>query len=40
MGEMRSAFKLPIRRPERKRQLGRPRCRWENSIKLDLKKIR
>jgi hypothetical protein len=25
--------------PERKRQLGRPRCRWEDNIRMDLKKI-
>jgi hypothetical protein len=28
-----------VGRPEGKRPLGRPRCRWENNIKLDLRKI-
>jgi hypothetical protein len=26
-----------IQQPERKRQLGRPRCRWEGNIKMDIK---
>jgi hypothetical protein len=25
--------------PERKRLLGRPRCRWEDYIKMDLREI-
>jgi polyisoprenoid-binding protein YceI len=25
-----------VRIPERKRQLGRPRCRWEYNLKIDL----
>ena len=29
-----------VKKPERKRRLGRPRCRWENNLKLDLKVIR
>ena len=24
---------------ERKRPLGRPRCRWENDIKMDLQEV-
>jgi hypothetical protein len=27
-------------RPERKRPLGRPRRRWEDNIKIDLREIR
>jgi hypothetical protein len=27
-----------VGKPEGKGQLGRPRCRWENSIKIDLTK--
>jgi hypothetical protein len=32
--------KLPMRvvKPEGKRPLGRPRRRWENNIKMDLRK--
>jgi hypothetical protein len=26
-----------VGRPEAKRPLGRPRCRWEDNIKLDLR---
>ena len=26
-----------MRRPEEKRPLDRPRCRWEDNIKMDLK---
>jgi hypothetical protein len=26
-------------RPKVKRPLGRPRCRWEDNIKLDLREI-
>jgi hypothetical protein len=26
-----------VGRPEGKRPLGRPKCRWENKIKLDLR---
>ena len=26
-------------RPEGKRPLGRPRCRWEDNIKMDLQKV-
>jgi hypothetical protein len=28
-----------VRRPEGKRPLGRPRRRWEDNIKMDLRKI-
>jgi hypothetical protein len=28
-----------VRRPEGKRTLGRPRRRWENTIKMDLREI-
>jgi hypothetical protein len=27
------------RNPEGKRSLGRPICKWENNIKMDLKEI-
>jgi hypothetical protein len=26
--------------PEGKRQLGRPKCRWEDNIKTDLQEVR
>jgi hypothetical protein len=28
-----------MRKPEGKRLLGRPRCRWKNNIRIDLKEI-
>jgi hypothetical protein len=28
-----------VRKPERKRPLGRTRCRWEDNIKIDLREI-
>jgi hypothetical protein len=32
MGEGRSIYRVLVRRPERKRPLGRPRRRWEDNI--------
>jgi len=28
-----------VEKPEGKRPLGRPRCRWEDSIKMDLQEV-
>jgi hypothetical protein len=39
MGEGRGVYRVLVGRPEGKRTLGRPRRRWENNIKLDLKEI-
>jgi hypothetical protein len=39
MGEGRCVYRVLVGRPEGKRPLGRPRCRWEANIKLDLKEI-
>ena len=38
MEEGRTAFKILTRKPTGKRPLGRPRCRWEDNIRMDLKK--
>ena len=35
----RSDFKILTGKPTRKRHLGRPRLRWENSIRMDFKEI-
>ena len=35
--EFRTAYRILVGRPARKRPLGRPRCRWEDNIKMDLK---
>jgi hypothetical protein len=39
MGEMRVAYNIWVGRPEGRRPLGRPRRRWENNIKMDLRKV-
>jgi hypothetical protein len=33
------AHRALVGRPERKRPLGRPGCRWEDNIKMDLREI-
>jgi len=39
MVEMRNAYKILVGKPEGKRPLGRPRCRWEVNIGIDLREI-
>ena len=39
MEEGRSAFKISTGKPTGKRPLGRPRCRWEDDIRMDLEEI-
>jgi hypothetical protein len=39
MGDGRGAYRVMVGRPEGKRQLGRPRQRWENNIKIDLQEM-
>jgi hypothetical protein len=39
MGEVRGAYNILVGRPEGRRPLGRPRRRWEDNIKMDLKEI-
>ncbi|KAJ4432150.1 hypothetical protein ANN_20766 [Periplaneta americana] len=39
MGESRNAYRVLVGRPEGKRPLGRPRRRWENNIKMDLREV-
>jgi hypothetical protein len=39
MGEGRSVYRVLFGRPEVKRPLDRPRRRWEDNIKLDLKNV-
>jgi hypothetical protein len=36
MRKMRNLYKNFVGKPEGKRPLGRPRCRWENNIGMDL----
>jgi hypothetical protein len=39
MGEGRGVYRVLVGRPEGKRPLGRPRRRWEDKIKMDLREI-
>jgi hypothetical protein len=39
MGEKRNVCRLLVGKPEGKRPLGRPRCRWMYNIKMDLLEI-
>jgi hypothetical protein len=39
MGEGRGVYRVLVGRPEGKKPLGRPRCRWEDNIKMDLREI-
>jgi hypothetical protein len=39
IGEGRGVYRVLVGRPEGKRLLGRPRRRWEDNIKMDLRKI-
>jgi len=38
MGEMRNAYKIMVRKPER-RPLRRPRHRWEDNIRMEIREI-
>jgi hypothetical protein len=40
VGEGRGVYRVLVGRPQGKRPLGRPRHRWEDNTKLDLKEIR
>jgi hypothetical protein len=39
MEEKRNAYRVLVGKPEGKRPLGRPRCRWVDNIKIDLREI-
>ena len=39
MGEGREVHRVLVGEPERKRPLGRPRCRWEDNIKMDFQEV-
>jgi hypothetical protein len=40
MGEMRSAYRILVEEPERKRPLAKPSVEGEGDIKIDLREIR
>jgi len=39
MGERRGVYRVLVGKSEGKRQLGRPRRRWEDNINLDLQEV-
>jgi hypothetical protein len=39
MGEKRNAYRLLVGKPEGKRPLGRPRCRWVGNIRMGLGEV-
>jgi hypothetical protein len=39
VGERRGAYRGFVGKPEGKRPLGRPRHRWEDTIKMDLQEV-
>jgi hypothetical protein len=39
MGEERKVYKVLVGKPEGKRPLGRPRRKWEDGIRMDLREI-
>jgi hypothetical protein len=39
MGERRGAYRVLVGKPEGRRPLGRPRCRWEDNIKMYFREV-
>jgi hypothetical protein len=39
MGEERKVYKVLVGKPEGRRPLGRPRHRWEDGVRMDLREI-
>jgi hypothetical protein len=37
--ERRGVYRVLVRKPEGKRPLGRPRRRWDNDIKMDIREM-
>ena len=38
-GESRGIYRVLVGKPEGRRQLGRPRRRWEDNIKMDIQEV-
>jgi hypothetical protein len=38
MGEETGVYRVLVGKPEGKRPLGRPKCRWEDNIRMDFRK--
>jgi hypothetical protein len=39
MEKLRNAYRVPVGKPEGRRSLRKPSCRWEDNIKMNLKEI-
>jgi hypothetical protein len=39
MGEKRNAYRILVGKPEGRRPLGRPKRRWVDNIKMDLREV-
>ena len=39
MEQSRNGYRVLVGKPESKRSLGRPRRRWEDNIKMDLREV-
>jgi hypothetical protein len=39
MGEGRGVYRVLVEKSEGKRPLGRPRCRWEDNVRMDLQEV-
>jgi hypothetical protein len=39
LGKRRGLYRIFVGKPEGKSQLGRPRLRWEDNIKMDLQEM-
>jgi hypothetical protein len=37
---MKNAYRILVRKPERKRPLGRPRRRWKDNTRINIREIR
>jgi len=38
-GERRGVYRVLVGKPEGKRPIRRPRCRWEDNIKMDIQEV-
>jgi hypothetical protein len=39
MGESRGVYRILVGKPEGERPGGRPRCRWEDNIKMGIQEV-